>query len=318
MSLAKLRAAWEEVHRQQVEFQRGPYEFPDDRFWDALDGYVALYNSLGAHWAMGGQVEHAHTKLVELLLARDQEDDARVNESVWYELKAIQDWYDFLPMMHRLPHAVQPIKKLMSIEGMTTEGVAKHYGFINPHSGRGEAHLIEQEIDEPGSVITEDWVHPKELERRKLRAQLEEDLAEETEAGAPEIKVSVLTKYADLGLSAHQIAGVLGKTVDAVREAADEMGLKLPGDSEEIQPDGPPSPDELTDDFQVSEPIAEPEVAERPTAEPGEPSWALGLDAKELREYAASLGVAVHKNANRAQVIKKVQVFRDSVKEEAL
>lgn len=78
-------------------------------------------------------------------------------------------------------------------EGLTHEQIAKQFGLIHPWpDGRVRVDLVQKEIDTPRSVLTEDYVHPADLiKKRKLataKAHMKSIIEEE------EIAARVTTK----------------------------------------------------------------------------------------------------------------------------
>lgn len=92
-------------------------------------------------------------------------------------LSQILEW----PRAHQVPHQIPSIK-MLDRQNVPHEQIARMYGLVEPITGRGIIGKIEQELVEPGSVITPDWVHPIELKRRELRERIELWLSEFPEA----------------------------------------------------------------------------------------------------------------------------------------
>lgn len=273
--------------------------WPDDAINEPVPTpeWVSLVERLLDEWHRGrpwhpafltGNIEAAMDGVRRSLEAMRQIGFARFTVLMGVELNAalgqILEW----PKSHQTPHQIPSIK-MLDRQGVPHEQIARMYGLVEPITGRGIIGKVEQELVEPGSVLTSDWVHPLEQRRQEYRDRIEQWLAEFPEATDESLaKKSSLFQTVDTGLNPEPVHSVEEAFVRGMSEmeAAELLDLPL---SQVMARYG-----ELQDQPSF-------EVEDLPDTDDDLPSKEdLLLEAKEI-------GLVIRQNLSRAKLAEKIR-----------
>lgn len=166
--------------------------WPDDAITEPVPTpeWVSLVERLLDEWSRGrpwhpafltGNIEAAMDGVRRSLEVMRQTGFARFTVQMGVELNAAMSQILEWPQSHQVPHQLPSIK-MLDRQGVPHEQIARMYGLVEPITGRGIIGKVEQELVEPGSVLSADWVHPLEAQRLERRARIEQWLAEFPEA----------------------------------------------------------------------------------------------------------------------------------------
>jgi len=189
------------------------------------------------------------------------------------------------PTLHMKRVTVDTVENLHRA-GIYPSQIALMYGMIHEKSGEGRGDLIEQELANPGSVITKDFVHPQETLRQEQRKEIEdwvEHMASGVSAVAnPEPAAFVLEDVKTLAQA--KAAGL------SVKSAATHLGLP------EVQVQSfYDNEDNLDDSCGNQEDDSE------------DPDWAKGVSFTNLCLKARDLGIVTRKSMKRSTVVSKIE-----------
>jgi hypothetical protein len=274
--------------------------WPDDAVSEPVPTpeWVTLVERLIDEWYRGrpwhpaflaGNIEASMEGVKRSFEAMRQTGFARFTVTMGVELNAslaqILEW----PRAHQVPHDIPSIK-MLDRQGVPHEQIARMYGLVEPITGRGIIGKVEQELVEPGSVLTEGWVHPLERDRRERRERIEQWLAEFPEAtdekrAAETARVTLSLEEAPEPNPVHSVEEAFVRGLTEV-EASELLDLPL---------------------SQVMSRYAE--LQEDPVFEVEDlPELGDDLPNKEdlLRE-AKDLGVVIRSNISRAKLAEKIR-----------
>lgn len=273
--------------------------WPDDAINEPVPTpeWVSLVERLLDEWHRGrpwhpafltGNIEAAMDGVRRSLEAMRQIGFARFTVLMGVELNAalgqILEW----PKSHQTPHQIPSIK-MLDRQGVPHEQIARMYGLVEPITGRGIIGKVEQELVEPGSVITSDWVHPLEQRRQEYRDRIEQWLAEFPEATDESLaKKSSLFQAVDTGLNPEPVHSVEEAFVRGMSEmeAAELLDLPL---SQVMARYG-----ELQDQPSF-------EVEDLPEVDDDLPS------KEDLLMEAKEIGLVIRQNLSRAKLAEKIR-----------
>ena len=273
--------------------------WPDDAINEPVPTpeWVSLVERLLDEWHRGrpwhpaflvGNIEAAMDGVRRSLEAMRQIGFARFTVLMGVELNAalgqIMEW----PKSHQTPHQIPSIK-MLDRQGVPHEQIARMYGLVEPITGRGIIGKVEQELVEPGSVITSDWVHPLEQRRQEYRDRIEQWLAEFSEATDESLaKKSSLFQAVDTGLNPEPVHSVEEAFVRGMSEmeAAELLDLPL---SQVMARYG-----ELQDQPSF-------EVEDLPEVDDDLPS------KEDLLMEAKEIGLVIRQNLSRAKLAEKIR-----------
>lgn len=219
---------------------------PDEIYWDAFDELVATFTT-GDIPGDCVKLLSAVNELVEedqIFEEREDTQNAYPHDGFWEAREALAKLReqpkidDFIPL--------EPILTLHQ-QKVSHRQIALMYGLLLPN-GEPAAHLIQNELDKPGSVIGPNWVDPrkKEHEQRQraqagdLQALLRRKSQRAAEASKPcpesprelwEQKVPVAQAAAMLKIPIAEVQGMFDQ-FEAERKAATDRpaGGPLPSD----------------------------------------------------------------------------------------
>jgi hypothetical protein len=142
--------------------------------------------------------------------------------------------------------------RLLRDQKVSDRQIAVIYGsrapgkWVGPFFGPNEqvlSHLISQEAENPGSVITADFIHPKDIAAQQLAEKNLSARLNRLQRQADEDKPRTFTDsdvlaYLNEGAFAHQAARVYKLRIEEIHRIARDGGLTLPGSSDYLtQPD---------------------------------------------------------------------------------
>lgn len=143
-------------------------------------------------------------------------------------ISTVMNW----PKAHQNETVLEPVAA-MHARGVQQADIARAYGWVNEY-GYPQSNMVIEEIVEPGKH-TKGYVHPKEKQRRELRADIENWLNEDAEllAQDPDVEalqpaqvnagVSTLTEAFEAGKTSEEAAALLGIDEMQAEEFYDEM-----------------------------------------------------------------------------------------------
>lgn len=280
----------------------GSQELPPLTFWDALDDVVEAAEQGNAVF-FGPHFVQSITKLIEAKQRFDDEDIVDPPQWFW---SAVQGVFMETEKAERLLHTTIVVESIQSLEreGVPRDQIAEIYGFMSP-TGVPLRHKIDEEIRTPGSVVGDQWVHPREkyrLERLKnfkaaMDAYYNGELDEEAEEFKP-CAESWLELY-QLEVDVRQAATMKGVTIADAQKEYDSLAklaqnANKPNPEQFKFPKDDPEPQPVETD---SEPDVDDQLTERLNQ----------MTSKELREYATQLGIAFDPGILPKNLIKRIK-----------
>lgn len=193
----------------------------------------------------------------------------------------VLDW----PNLHTKRVIVDTVENLHR-QGLYPNQIALMYGLKHDASGEGRGDLIEQELASPGSVIGPDYVHPSEIERQRLRAEIETWINKSAE----EIKDEVATKVKTIDLDDIKTLAQARTAGLSVKSAATHLSL----------------PETQVQSFYDNEENIEDSKGDQ-NDDSEDPDWSKGISFDNLCLKAKDLGIVTRKSMKRSTVVSKIQ-----------
>ena len=193
----------------------------------------------------------------------------------------VLDW----PNLHMKRVIVDTVENLHR-QGLYPNQIALMYGLKHDASGEGRGELIEQELASPGSVIGPDYVHPSEIERQRLRAEIETWINKSAE----EIKDEVATKVKTIDLDDIKTLAQARTAGLSVKSAATHLSL----------------PETQVQSFYDNEENIEDSKGDQ-NDDSEDPDWSKGISFDNLCLKAKDLGIVTRKSMKRSTVVSKIQ-----------
>ena len=193
----------------------------------------------------------------------------------------VLDW----PNLHMKRVIVDTVENLHR-QGLYPNQIALMYGLKHDASGEGRGDLIEQELASPGSVIGPDYVHPSEIERQRLRAEIETWINKSAE----EIKDEVATKVKTIDLDDIKTLAQARTAGLSVKSAATHLSL----------------PETQVQSFYDNEENIEDSKGDQ-NDDSEDPDWSKGISFDNLCLKAKDLGIVTRKSMKRSTVVSKIQ-----------
>ena len=193
----------------------------------------------------------------------------------------VLDW----PNLHTRRIVVDTVENLHR-QGLYPNQIALMYGLKHEASGEGRGDLIEQELASPGSVIGPDYVHPGELERQKLRAEIETWINKSAEG----IKKEVAAKQEVIDLDDIKTLAQARSAGLSVKSAATHLGL----------------PESQVQSFYDNEENLEESKGDQ-NDDSEDPDWSKGISFENLCLKAKDLGIVTRKSMKRSTVVSKIE-----------
>jgi len=193
----------------------------------------------------------------------------------------VLDW----PNLHTRRIIVDTVENLHR-QGLYPNQIALMYGLKHEASGEGRGDLIEQELASPGSVIGPDYVHPGELERQKLRAEIETWINKSAEG----IKKEVAAKQEAIDLDDIKTLAQARSAGLSVKSAATHLGL----------------PESQVQSFYDNEENLEESKGDQ-NDDSEDPDWSKGISFENLCLKAKDLGIVTRKSMKRSTVVSKIE-----------
>lgn len=236
----QLRAAVKEfmrVHQEWVDADDRPN--PDESYADAIDAMFAVFEA--------GEIPADCRQLTARVLLLQRLWDAYLDqrESGIRRYPENEFWEAREALEKALTNvAVRPtFKPLETIQQLREQKVsdrqiASIYGFLG-ENGEPQPHMVQQEIDNPGTHIGPDWVDPRvrawEAEQAAINSHADNLVAKHQAAARaaqnPQAPESLLDLW-EQGVTAKQAAKILDKFVDEVEAEFRKLDeQKLAGES---------------------------------------------------------------------------------------
>lgn len=193
----------------------------------------------------------------------------------------VLDW----PNLHTRRVIVDSVENLHR-QGLYPNQIALMYGLKHEASGEGRGDLIEQELASPGSVIGPDYVHPGELDRQRLRAEIETWINKSTQ----EIKKEVHAKQEAIDLDDIKTLAQARSAGLSVKSAASHLGL----------------PESQVQSFYDNEENLEDSRGDQED-DSEDPDWSRGISFDNLCLKAKDLGIVTRKSMKRSTVVSKIE-----------
>jgi hypothetical protein len=197
---------------------------PDESYDDALERMATIFEE----GEIPGDCRQLAVKVRALLDKWDDFCEERDSGERQYPANEFWTAREQLLKVFSAPEERPTFKPLESIPLLEKQNVphriiAKIYGLFDA-DGNPEAHLVQRELDKPGSVIGPDWVDPRVLAWEAERAEREshaDELVAKHHAAAeaakrPECPESIHDLW-EQGVSAKQAARMLGKFANEVQ-----------------------------------------------------------------------------------------------------
>lgn len=283
------------VKRIITKWINDPHDFPiPEEYWESLDRLLKLCESEGLPDAfVTTRYVHLVMKTKEYLDAY-REMIARVDRKPMPEFfnaqsllcDEILDW----PNLHTREKELVPVKELVE-QGVQLHQIALIYGLKDPRTGVGLSQKIRQELENPGSVIGPDYVHPDEVIRLEKRKVIEEWLQDDFNAAVECDGENNAPRFDEITTIGQAYAAGL-----SVGEAADHLDL----------------PVSQVKNFYEKEDEAKQLLDESQDDDSNDPDWSKGMSFDELREMAGSIGVSTRSNMKRETVIERIEAAQES------
>jgi hypothetical protein len=138
--------------------------YPPLSYWSALDEMVGGFESGDLPADCRPLAKEVFAVGIQKI-AHDERDELSPPDSFW---QSRQDLETAFQKAGQPGHATyRESVKVLNEQGVAPEQIARIWGLTNP-DGSGRPHLVQQELLEPGSVITPDYVHPDDVEASGL------------------------------------------------------------------------------------------------------------------------------------------------------
>lgn len=214
---------------------------PDDPYWDRVNMLINAFESgeIPADCRRLAVVVSQLQQAAERFEQRDDQNNYYPRDEIgfWQAVEQLQKTIAGKP-------PEQALKPLESIKELVEQKVnhwqiAKIYGLLDD-SGEPQPHLVQKEIDNPGSVINKDWIDPRVKELRanedaadRYATQLQESKGQAAKrTPCPETPAELWQQK----VSVEQSAKMLCKTVDEVQELFDGFDAAKPSGDREPAP----------------------------------------------------------------------------------
>lgn len=193
----------------------------------------------------------------------------------------ILDW----PNLHTRRVIVDTVENLHR-QGLYPNQIALMYGLRHEASGEGRGDLIEQELASPGSVIGPDYIHPSEVVRQGLRAEIESWINRSAEG----IKDEDVAKHKSIDLDDIKTLAQAKAAGLSVKSAATHLSL----------------PETQVQSFYDNEENIEDSRGDQ-NDDSQDPDWSRGISFDNLCLKAKDLGIVTRKSMKRSTVVSKIE-----------
>ena len=163
--LFRLVDAFNETHDSWVEDAN--QEYPTLAYWAAFDRMLEGFEN----GDLPGNCRDLAVAVYTLAKERatfDLSDDMNPHDGFWYARQKLLEAAAKLRNPDEKFH-IEPISELYK-QGVSPEQIGRMWGLLKS-DGSGDSSKVQQEIARPGSIITENYVHPREKERAKEAEQ---------------------------------------------------------------------------------------------------------------------------------------------------
>jgi len=292
-----------EVHSQWIN--SGSQDIPPVKLWDIIEEIVEL-NDTGHPTFLGQNFTLAIDKLLKAKQAFDEEDTVSPSDLFWREIGGLFYELDVFDRIITTPVVVESMQMLAKNE-VPYEQIAEIYGLVGAN-GIPQRHKVDQELRQPGSVIPDNWVHPRELDRQKrqkafnkaLDAFYNDEMESEAEETFKPCHESWLELYQQ-DVDVRQAAEMKGVTIADAQKEYESLAKFAKNKNQEVKKT-----------FEIPEEIPVVEDEESTAEIEGDDPIVARLNtmtAKELKEYATSLGIAFNSEIAPKNLIKRVTKF---------
>lgn len=296
-------------------------ETPDEDYWDAYDEMIRVVDegdtprSLRQLVAGVGTLDRERIKFDH---SQEDADDQMPHAEFW---AAREDLAHVRTTQARDDIALlKPLETIQELreQKVTDSQIAKIYGLFMAN-GEPASHLIQREIDKPGSVIDAKWVDPRvreiRAEREAKERESDEDAreglsarrrrAEQEEKPCPETPHELWEQKVSVAQSAKMLKMTETKVAELFKRFAKEREDMLAGKGapKNRAPAEPESSDEGADDAD-SEAVSDEKIQEiaelaREGMKPKEIGEQVGLDGRRVAGIIRTLNKKKGKKANQ-------------------
>ncbi len=293
-----------EIHTQWIN--SGSQEIPPVNLWDTIDEIIEL-TDIGNPAFLGPNFTLAIDKLLKAKQEFDEEDTVSPSDKFWRELGGVFYELDVFDRVITTPVVVESMQMLAKNE-VPYEQIAEIYGLVGAN-GMPQRHRVDRELREPGSEIPKDWTHPRELDRqtrhKAFNKALDAFYNDEMDGSGEEAQFkpcheSWLELYQQ-DVDVRQAAEMKGVTLADAQKEYESMAKFAKSKNQDVKKTYE-IPEEILvveDDEPASEMLADDPIVARLNT----------MTAKELKEYATSLGIAFNSEIAPKNLIKRVTKF---------
>ncbi len=215
---------------------------PDEAYWDRVNMLINGFEAgeIPADCRRLAVTVEKLQQAAERFETRDDENNFYPRDDFWYAIEELEKTLaGKAPELALKP--LEPIKELID-QKVERWQIAKMYGLFDA-SGEPQPHLVQKEIDNPGSVITKDWIDPrvKELRASQDAADRHAHELQETKTAAskrtpcPETPEELWQQEVPV----EQSAKMLCRSEDEVRAMFEQFDANAKGDKTLDQPAPP-------------------------------------------------------------------------------
>lgn len=212
-----------QVHNDWADAKDNSARYPTLAYWRSFQNMVDLFQA-GDLPADCRQLAAAVFQLAQQSISHDTSDSLEPPAEFWHARENLE------AVLSKLGEPGQPVYresiKELDKQGVPHEQIARMWGLKNA-DGTGRPHLVQKELDNPGSVIGPDYVHPDDIEAgemaeearntyRAMRSTMTESQEEAATASAQPCPETSEELWSLPGMTIRQAAKMLKRTEDDV------------------------------------------------------------------------------------------------------
>ncbi len=312
----EMTAAVDNLIRAHAAWKASQQDAPDLSYWDAEAALITVFTSGDIPYD-GREINEAVMNLAIHSEAFDAGGIPDPPQSYWAAYEAVVAIRNRMEIQEE--KTLEPIS-VLDRQGVPHEQIARIWGLVDPKTGRGQAYLVQRELDKPGSVITKDYVHPDRRRTEREREAANRNVASATASRPRKVEPCPETpmELFEQGVPPNQAAKMLGITEDEanaqwaeLKEHREETKRKqLLRESEEAAARRSAPSD---NPFEKSEAeLAAAKISDAPADPPAPPlddfeSKYATYDLPGLRKHASELGIGLRGNENRREILNKLR-----------
>lgn len=185
---------------------------PDATYWDSLEALIQVFESGDVPAECRALANAVHELTIQLHIF-DTLETIEPSDQFWIAREAVERAHQ---------NSVEPKEvnlesmKELHDQGVSHEQIARIYGLVD-REGRGKSHLVDKELQTPGSVIGPDWKHPDAQTQATVAAQATQASKRLQEIAAPACPETPEELYLQ-GVSAGQAAKMLQWSLDKTQQ----------------------------------------------------------------------------------------------------